>query len=75
MSFIIRDKWVWIIIGACILILVSPYIAMWVILQLPDIWKISSVFLIVFGWAAVSGYKDWLRDRRKREKFLAPITE
>ena len=75
MSFIIRDKWVWVTIGACFLVLVSPYVLMWVILQMSEVWKILSLILIILGWAAAAGYNDWLRDRRKREKLLAPIME
>jgi hypothetical protein len=67
MSFIIREKWIWIIIGACILVLVGPSVLMWVILQMPNVLRASFVWFIIFGWGIAAGYKDWLMDAKKRE--------
>lgn len=67
MSSIIREKWIWIIIGVCILVLVGPCVLMWVILQMPDVLRASSVWFIIFGWGIAAGYKDWLMDAKKRE--------
>jgi len=67
MSFIIREKWVWIIIGACILVVVGPYALMWMILQMPGVLRASFVWFIIFGWGIAAGYKDWRMDRKKRE--------
>jgi hypothetical protein len=68
MSFIIREKWVWIIIGMCILVMVGPYLLMLVILQLPDVLRASLVWLIILGWGIAGGYKDWLTDAEKRKQ-------
>lgn len=67
MSFIIREKWIWIIISMCILVLVVPYALMWMILQMPDVLRAFLVWFIILGWGIAAGYKDWLMDRRKRE--------
>ena len=67
MSFIFREKWIWITIGLCILIVVGPYALLWVVLQMPDILRASFVWLVLIGWGIAAGYKDWLMDRRKRE--------
>jgi hypothetical protein len=67
MSFIIREKWIWIIIGMCILVLVGPGVLMWVILQMPDVLRASFIWFIIFGWGIAAGYKDWLMDAKKRE--------
>jgi hypothetical protein len=68
MSFILREKWVWIIIGACILVGVAPWLVMLLILEMPGVLRPISVWTIIFSWAIAAGYKDWVMDRRKREK-------
>ena len=73
MSFIIREKWTWILIGLGILAGVLPWVVIWVILQFPGILGAISVWTIIFSWAIAAGYKDWLMDRRKREKLAGLI--
>jgi hypothetical protein len=73
MSFIIREKWIWIIIGACILAGVLPWVVIWLILQFPGILGAISVWNIIFSWAIAAGYMDWLVDRRKREKLTGSL--
>ena len=68
MSFIIREKWIWIIIGASILAGVLPWVVVWLILAMPGILAPIFVWTIIFSWSIAAGYKDWLVDRRKREK-------
>jgi len=68
MSFIIREKWIWIIIGACVLAGVLPWLVVWLILAMPGILGAITVWTIVFSWAIAAGYKDWLVDRRRKEK-------
>jgi len=65
-SFIIREKWIWIIIGTCILILVGPYVLLLAILEMPDILRPIVVWFVIFGWGIAAGYKDWLADAKKR---------
>jgi hypothetical protein len=73
MSFIIREKWIWIIIGACLLVLTGPYVLMWMILQMPDILRACTIWFLIFGWAIAAGYKDWLMDRRKRRRLTSSL--
>lgn len=68
MSFILREKWVWIIIAASIAAGVVPWIVMWTILEIPDVLRLVPVWIIIFSWAIAAGYKDWVMDRRKRER-------
>jgi hypothetical protein len=75
MSSIIREKWIWIIIGACILVGVAPYAVMLLILKLPGVLGAISVWTIIFSWAIAAGYKDWLMDRRKREKLAGLLDQ
>jgi len=67
MSFIIREKWIWIIIGLCILILVLPWAVLWVILQMPTILAAVFAWTLIISWGVVAGYKDWLMDAKKRK--------
>lgn len=66
MSFIIREKWIWIIIGTCILILVGPYVLLSAIIAMPDILRPIVIWSVIFGWGTAAGYKDWLMDAKKR---------
>jgi hypothetical protein len=75
MSFIIREKWIWIIIGACILAGVLPWVVVWLILAMPGILGAVAVWTIIFSWAIGAGYKDWLVDRRKREKLTGLLDQ
>ena len=75
MSFIIREKWIWIIIGACILAGVLPWVVVWLILAMPGILGPIFVWAIIFSWSIAAGYKDWLVDRRKREKLAGLIDQ
>ena len=67
MSFIIREQWIWIIIGLSTLVLVGPYVVLWLIFQMPEVLRAASVWILIFSWGIAAGYKDWLMDARKRE--------
>jgi hypothetical protein len=34
-----------------------------------------SVWTFIFSWAIAAGYKDWLMDRRKREKLVGLLDQ
>jgi hypothetical protein len=68
MSSIIFEKWIWIIIGCCVVALVLPYFILLLIYFLPETIRAAAVFIIVALWGIVAGYKDWLMDARKREE-------
>jgi hypothetical protein len=72
MSSIVREKWVWIIIGICILVMVVPYVALWMILQMPEIVRPFAVWSVIFGWGIAAGYRDWLVDAKKRGNPKSP---
>jgi hypothetical protein len=72
MSFLIREKWIWIIIGICAMVLVIPYVFVWLILQMPEITRPIPVWLLIFGWGIAGGYKDWLVDAKKRGNPKSP---
>lgn len=67
MSFIIREQWIWIIIGLSILVLVGPYVVLWLIFQMPEVLRAAYVWILIFSWGMAVGYEDWLMDARKRE--------
>jgi hypothetical protein len=66
MSFIIREKWVWMTIGLCILVLVGPYALMLLILHMPSILGACFVWMLIFSSGIAAGYKDWRIDKKKR---------
>lgn len=67
MSFLIREKWVWIIIGLCSLVLVGPYALMLVIMWLPEFLRPLTIWMLLVSSGIAGGYKDWLMDKKKRE--------
>lgn|GEM_PF-1878280 len=73
MSFIIREKWVWIIIGACIVAGVVPWLVIWMILEMPGVLGAFFVWTIIFSWGIVAGYEDWLMDKKKRGKLASSL--
>ena len=75
MASVIREKWIWIIIGACILAGILPWLVIWLILAMPGILGAIAVLTIICSWAIAGGYKDWLVDRRKKEKLGASLGE
>jgi hypothetical protein len=75
MSYIILEKWIWITIGACILIMIAPYVVLWMILQMPEVLRPFFVGAIVISWGIAAGYKDWLMDAKKREKNSSRLPE
>jgi len=67
-SWILSEKWLWIIILSLIVILVGPLLIVWFILVLPAELKILATILIVVAWGVAAGYKDWLQAKRKEEE-------
>ncbi len=67
MLYILREAWLWIIIFFLIMILVGPFVILYLLLLLPAPLRVGSTFLIIILWAVVGGYKDWVMDKRKRK--------
>jgi hypothetical protein len=61
------DRWFWITVLSVFLVVVVPLIIVWFILQpfVPPEGRIVATILIVVIWGVVSGYKDWLKAKRK----------
>lgn len=67
-SEILKEKWIWIIISALILITLGSLLIVYLILILPFPLN-TVVFLgLMILWGVVAGYKEWLRKEGDREK-------
>jgi len=67
-SSFLTEKWLWIIIGSLVLILVTPLIVLWVILTLPPVLKVTATIILLICWGIVAGYKDWIVSSRGEKK-------
>jgi hypothetical protein len=68
MSWILSEKWLWIIVLGVTAILVGPLLIIWFILYLPGEFKVVATILIIIGWGVAAGYKDWLQNKRREEE-------
>jgi len=68
MSQILSESWFWIIVFALIVGLMGPLLIIWLILVLPAELKLATTILVVIGWGIVSGYKDWVKDKRRQKE-------
>ena len=75
MSWILSEKWLWIIILGLTAVLVGPLLIIWVILYLPGELRVVATILVIVGWGAAAGYKDWLKDKRREEEKRGPPPE
>jgi hypothetical protein len=65
MSWIIKQKWYWIIVLGVSLILLVPLLVAWVLLNLPPLLSLIMTIGIVIAWGVVGGYRDWIKNERK----------
>jgi uncharacterized membrane protein len=65
MSWIIKQKWYWIIVLGVSLILLVPLLVAWVLLNLPPFLSLIMTIGIVITWGVVGGYRDWIKNERK----------
>jgi hypothetical protein len=68
MSWILSEKWLWIIVLGLTAVLVGPLLIIWFILYLPGELKVVATILIIIGWGVAAGYKDWLQNKRREEE-------
>jgi len=68
MDSILSEQWLWIIIGALLMVFVLPLMFIWVILNLPPEMKVAATFAIIVGWGIAAGYKDWIISKREEER-------
>jgi hypothetical protein len=65
MSWILKERWFWIIVVAAMLIVTLPFLILILLLNLPPILSFVTLVLILIAWGIVAGYRDWLRAGRK----------
>lgn len=68
MSWILKERWFWIIVAAAMVIVTVPFLLLILLLNLPPILSFVTFILILIAWGMVAGYRDWLRARRKEEE-------
>lgn len=62
------NKWLWVIIGAAVAIIVFPFLILITLLRSPPWLSATITILIIAAWGIAGGYKDWLIHKRKLEK-------
>jgi len=67
MSWILKERWFWLIVVSAMLIVTLPFLILILILNLPPILSFVTLILVLIAWGIVAGYRDWLRDQRKEE--------
>ena len=67
MSWILTERWLWIIILSLLLILLMPLVIVYAISRLPSELKLIVTILLPIGWGIAAGYKDWVISRHERQ--------
>jgi hypothetical protein len=67
MSWILKERWFWLIVVSAMLIVTLPFLILILILNLPPILSFVTLILLLIAWGIVAGYRDWLRDKGKEE--------
>jgi len=65
---ILTSRWYWIIVTMACAIVITPFLLIILILNLPPPLNFLSTILIVIAWGVVAGYKDWIIAKAKEEK-------
>ena len=68
MAWVFRQKWFWIIFLALAAIFILPFILILFVLALPGDLRLIMTILLVIGWGAAAGYRDWVKSKRKEEE-------
>jgi hypothetical protein len=66
------DKWAWITVLSVVLVMVVPLVLVWLILQMPGIFRLVATIAIFVVWGIVSGYKDWVVSKHKEAENEPP---
>jgi len=72
LDWLLLNKWLWITIFGCWLVMIGPVIFVYFMLFLPPPIKMIVFFGIIVGWGVAGGYKDWVMARRKEVRFPVP---
>lgn len=62
---ILSSKWFWIIVLIGCLVLLTPFILVFIILLLPFPYNTIATAGIIVAWGIVAGYKDWVLAKKK----------
>jgi hypothetical protein len=68
LTWIFREKWLWIILLAMISVILVPFIIITVILDLPPILRLVATVFLVACWGVAGAYKEWAKEKREQEK-------
>lgn len=71
MAWILKEKWLWIIVAALTMIVTIPLLVIWLILNLPPYLRLVVTLCIIVLGAVAAGYKDWIVSKRKEEEIRA----
>jgi len=65
---VLTSRWYWIIVTTATAVIITPFLLLILIVNLPTPYNFLSIFAIVIAWGIVAGYKDWIIARAKEEK-------
>jgi hypothetical protein len=68
LAWIFKEKWFWIVVLALITIILTPFIIVGVMLNLPPIFRVVGMVLLVLCWGVAGAYKEWTKSKREEEE-------
>ncbi|MEM2589548.1 MAG: hypothetical protein QXT44_07125 [Candidatus Bathyarchaeia archaeon] len=68
---ILTTKWYWILVGFSLLIVLGPFVGIFLFLILPSPFNLIALVALVITWGIAAGYKDWITAKIKEEKVKA----
>jgi hypothetical protein len=68
LTWIFREKWFWVIVLALITIILTPFIIVAVMLDLPPILRLVGMVLLVVCWGVAGAYREWTKRKREEEE-------
>jgi hypothetical protein len=68
LSWILSEKWFWIIALAVVAVFIVPFFIVSFILALPPELRVIATLLLIVGWGVAAGYKDWIQNKRREEE-------
>lgn len=68
MSGILTERWLWITVLAMVLVITTPLVVVWIILNLPFPYNTIATLLLIVLWGVAAGYKEWIIERREEKE-------
>lgn len=65
---ILSSKQFWILVLIGLLILITPFVIVFILLMLPFPYNTIATLGIFVMWGIAAGYKDWMLAKRKEEE-------